>query len=68
MRVTSMAGGEIETHIIFTKYNSVLRGYYSNGSYLFNQLPKNEDIIILGIRKSGRKIYLASIKTEASSG
>jgi TonB family protein len=59
--------GEISTHIMFTNYNSYLRGDNRKGVFYFNQLPKNEAVILLAIQKLGSKIYWAHKKIKTNS-
>jgi TonB family protein len=59
VNVRLKVNGDVTTYLIFKKYKSVLGGTYKNGLYTFNQIPKNEKIIIVGILKSRDKYYFS---------
>jgi TonB family protein len=60
--------GEISTHILFTKSNSYVSGDKRNGMYYFNQLPKNEEIILLAFKKLDNKVFWARKKITTGMG
>ena len=59
--------GDISTFMIFEKSNSVLIGSLRSGKYVFNQVPKGERVIIMGILKLGDKTFISTKKTKISN-
>ena len=66
LKVQLKASGNISTHLIFTRYNSVLNGVYNNGYLRFSGVPVNEKVIILSVRKMNGRIYLAELHCRVS--
>lgn len=52
--------GEVSTIMIFSKYKVVLNGVKYNTDYTFSGVPKNEDIVVIGIKRIGDKVFYDS--------
>ncbi|NOX46013.1 MAG: energy transducer TonB, partial [Chlorobi bacterium] len=67
MRVKLNITRTVSVHLIFTKYNSVLSGTYRNGCFVFDRVPKNEEVVVVGTMKSGNKFLFTSKKLVVSN-
>ena len=51
----------------FSEYNVVLSGSKYEHYFIFNSVPKNEKITVLGIKRIEEKVFFALEKTTVSS-
>jgi len=56
VKIKDAAGANIK--MIFKSISSILPSYENNNLYDFGNVPVNEDIILLAIKKKGDKLYL----------
>jgi TonB family protein len=59
--------GDLSTNLIFSEYNVALSGSKSDDYFIFNGIPRNEKITVLGIKRIGEKVFFAVDKTTTSS-
>lgn len=67
LKIKDAEGANIK--LIFKSISSVLPSYESNNQYNFGDVPVNEDVILLGIKKVDDKLYLGikEVKTKVVS-
>ncbi|OUR98152.1 hypothetical protein A9Q86_13925 [Flavobacteriales bacterium 33_180_T64] len=55
---------EASINMVFKSLNTILPSWYTNGVYDFQTVPKDEDIVLVAIKRKNGKLYFDTIETQ----
>ncbi|MCB0643242.1 MAG: hypothetical protein KDC44_16450, partial [Phaeodactylibacter sp.] len=59
---------EATVYVVFKNMESMMQAYKSDGSYIVNNLPRNEAVTVIGIKVEGGRPQMALVDTEVGNG
>lgn len=62
--IKNLDGNKTVVSMVFKSINSVLPGKNMNGVYSFGTVGKNEDVVLIAIKKDNDKLYFDTIETK----
>ncbi|CAH8282943.1 TonB-like protein [Mariniflexile fucanivorans] len=57
---------DVRIDMVFKSINSVLTSYRSGNIFDFDMIPKNEDVVLIAVKKDNNKFYLDVVETTIS--
>ncbi|MDW5288038.1 hypothetical protein [Formosa sp. PL04] len=58
------AGDDIRVNMVFKSFKSIMPSHKTGDTFDFKNVPKNENVVLIAIKKDQGKLYLGTVKTK----